>query len=279
MKQPNSLLFGTAGVPLSTIDRNTLNGISRVRELDLECMELEFVHNINITKEKAPLIKKQAESNNIFLTCHAPYFINLNAIEPEKMQASKGRIEKSAEILNLCGGYSVCFHPGFYLNMEKERVFETIKKGIKEIRENMDEKGYDVWLRPETTGKETQFGNVDELLKISQEIKGVMPVFDFSHIHARSGGKYNTEKEFREVLEKVENYLGKEGLNNMHIHLSGINYTEKGERNHLILEESDMNYKDLVKVWKDFKIKGVVISESPNIEEDALLLKRIYSKT
>ena len=79
-------------------------------------------------------------------------------------------------------------------------------------------------------------------------------------------------------MEDIEIYLGKEGLENMHIHLSGINYGEKGERNHLILEESDMNYKDLIKVWKDFKIKGVVVSESPNIEGDALLMQKFYKK-
>jgi len=276
MKSPKGLLFGTAGVPLSTHDRNTINGIARVNELGLGCMELEFVHSINITKEKAPDVKKQAEKYDVLLTCHAPYFINLNAVEPEKKYASMYRIEKSAEILDLCSGWSVCFHPGFYLKDERNKVFETIKERIKEVRKSMDDKGYDVWLRPETTGKESQFGNYEELLKISQEVEKVMPVFDFSHIHARSGGKYNTEKEFTGVLESVEKYLGKEGLNNMHIHLSGINYSEKGERNHLILKESDMNYKDLMKVWKEFKIKGVVICESPNIEEDALLLKKSY---
>ncbi len=275
MKSPKELLFGTAGVPLSTHDRNTINGIARVNELGLGCMELEFVHSINITKEKAPDVKKQAEKYDVLLTCHAPYFINLNAVEPEKKHASMYRIEKSAEILDLCGGWSVCFHPGFYLKDERNKVFETIKERIKEVRKRMDDKGYDLWLRPETTGKETQFGSYEELLKISQEVNGVMPVFDFSHIHARTN-KYNTEPEFRKVLGSVEHYLGREGLNNMHIHLSGINYSEKGERNHLILKESDMNYRDLLKVWKEFKIKGVVISESPNIEEDALLLKKIY---
>jgi deoxyribonuclease-4 len=275
MKSPGELLFGTAGVPLSTEDRNTLNGIARVKELKLGAMELEFVHSINISKELAVNVKKQAEKHDVLLTCHAPYFINLNAVEPEKKHASMGRIIGSAERLNECGGWSVCFHPGFYLKDERQKVFDTIKEGIKEVRKKMDDKGYDVWLRPETTGKESQFGSYEELLKISQEVTGVMPVFDFSHIHARTN-KYNTENEFRKVMEAVEHYLGKEGLNNMHIHLSGINYSEKGERNHLILQESDMNYKDLLKVWKEFKIKGVVICESPNIEEDALLLKKNY---
>lgn len=276
MLQPHKLMFGTAGVPLSADPRDTISGIGRVRELGLDCMELEFVHSINISAERTPLVKKVAQDNKIFLTCHAPYFINLNAIEPEKIEASIGRIINSADILNRCGGYSVCFHPGFYLKMEPPSVFKTIHDNIKGIRKDMDDKGFDVYLRPETTGKESQFGNVDELLKISEDIEGVMPVFDFSHIHARSGGKYNTDSEFKEVLEKVEKHLGKKGLENMHIHLSGIAYSQKGEKNHLVLKESDMNYQDLLKVWKDFKIKGVVISESPNIEEDALLLQKSY---
>ncbi|MEM2138835.1 MAG: TIM barrel protein [Candidatus Woesearchaeota archaeon] len=276
MIKPNSLLFGTAGIPISSKKKDTIGGIERVRELNLDAMELEFVHSINISKEKAPEVRKTINEKNVLLTCHAPYFINLNAVEPEKKHASINRILKSAEILSLANGYSVCFHPGFYLNMEKEKVFETIKENIKKIRKEMDENNYDVYLRPETTGKETQFGDLIELLKISQEVNGVMPVIDFSHLHARTNGKYNTYEEFKEILENVEKYLGKEGLNNMHIHLSGINYGEKGEKNHLVLEESDLNYKELIKTWKEFKIKGVVISESPNIEEDALLMKKTY---
>ncbi len=272
------LLFATAGIPLSTEKPSTINGISRVKELGLDAMELEFVRSINITKERAPEVKAAAEKHNVKLTCHAPYFINLNAIEPAKKYASMYRIEKSAEILHECGGWSMCFHPGFYLKMEKKKVFETMKKRIKEIREKLDNKNIDVWIRPETTGKPTQFGDYKELLKLSQDIEKVMPVFDFSHIHARTNGKYNTKEEFNQILEDIEFYLGKEGLENMHIHLSGINYNEKGERNHLILEESDMNYQDLIKVWKEFKIKGVVVSESPNIEEDALLMQNYYKK-
>ena len=276
MKTPDKLMFGTAGIPLSTPNPNTLNGISRVRELGLDCMELEFVRSVNITKEKAPLVKKRAEKENVFLTCHAPYYINLNAIEPAKKYASMHRIEKSAEILYECGGWSVCFHPGFYLKQKPNFVYENIKNGIKEIKKRLDDKCIDVWIRPETTGKATQFGSYIELLKISQDLEKVMPVFDFSHIHARTS-KYNTEEEFRKILIDVEEYLGREGLDNMHIHLSGINYSEKGEKNHLILEESDMNYKDLLKIWNEFKIKGCVICESPNIETDALLIQNYYN--
>ena len=107
------LLFGTAGIPASS-SGPTAVGIGDVKKLGLGAMELEFVHSINISKEKAPEIKKAAEQNNIVLTCHAPYFINLNSLEKPKLKASIQRILGSARILNLCGGWSVCFHPGFY---------------------------------------------------------------------------------------------------------------------------------------------------------------------
>ena len=135
-----------------------------------------------------------------------------------------------------------------------------------------------IWLRPETTGKGTQWGDLNETLKMAEEIEGVLPCIDFSHLHSRSVGGFNSYAEFKTQLQEVERVLGKTGLQNMHIHLSGINYGPKGERNHLNLKESDMNYKDLLKVLKEFKVKGALICESPNIEEDALLLKKTYKK-
>ena len=272
------LLFGTAGIPLSANPRTTADGIKHVRKLGLSAMELEFVHSINITKDKAPIIKKAAEESNIVLTCHAPYFINLNSLEKAKIKASIDRITNSARILNLCGGYSVCFHSGFYMEQEKDIVYETIRKNLKQITSTLKSEGNNVWIRPETTGKDTQFGNVDEILQLSQELDNVMPCVDFAHFHARTNGKYNTYEEFCSILEKIEKVLGKKGLENMHIHITGIAYGPKGEKNHLNLKESDLNYLELLKALKDFKVKGVVVCESPNIEEDALLMKKIFEK-
>ena len=105
-----------------------------------------------------------------------------------------------------------------------------------------------------------------------------MPCVDFAHFHARTNGKYNTYEEFAGILEKIEKALGKKGLENMHIHITGIAYGPKGEKNHLNLEESDLKYTELLKALKDFKVKGVVVCESPNIEGDALLMKKTFEK-
>ena len=212
------------------------------------------------------------------MTCHAPYFINLNSLEKAKIKASIERILNSARILNLCGGFSVCFHAGFYMKQEPKKVYDAIKQNIKEIISTLKKENNNIWIRPETTGKETQFGNVDEILQLSQELDNVMPCVDFAHFHARTNGKYNTYKEFASILEAIEKKLGKKGLENMHIHITGITYGPKGEKNHLTLKESDLKYIELLKVLKDFNIKGVVISESPNIEDDAMMMKKEFEK-
>ncbi len=272
------LIFGTAGIPLCSEPRTTGDGIKQVKKLGLGAMELEFVRSVNITKDKAPEIKKIAEENNVVLTCHAPYFINLNSLEKAKIKASIGRILNSARIANLCGGYSVCFHSGFYMGMEAKKVYDTVKHNLKEIVSTLKKENNEIWVRPETTGKETQFGNVDEILQLSQELDNVMPCVDFAHFHARTNGKYNTYKEFASILEAIEKKLGKKGLENMHMHITGIAYGPKGEKNHLTLEESDLKYEELLKVLKDFNVKGIAISESPNIEEDALMMKKVFER-
>lgn len=272
----DKLRFGTAGIPITAPKRDTINGIAFVRELGLECMELEFVRSINITIDRTKEIAETAKKNDVVLTCHAPYYINLNSKEKPKIYASIKRIIDSAKILDACDGYSVCFHPAYYGGMEKEKTYETVLENIKKIVKHAQDLGLKIWIRPETTGKPSAFGDYEECVKLAEEVEQVLPCIDFSHLHARTNGGFNTFEEITKVLNYVEKKLGKNALNNMHIHYNGINYTEKGERNHLNLKESDANYKEVLKAWKEYNIKGCVISEAPNIEQDALLMQKTY---
>ncbi|ASJ03933.1 deoxyribonuclease IV [Thermococcus barossii] len=278
MFKVDRLRFGTAGIPISTPKRSTIDGIIHVRNLGLDAMELEFVRGVNLKPELAKKIKYVAKKHDVLLTAHAPYYINLNAAEKAKVEASKKRIIQSAERLYDAGGWSVVFHAGYYLKQDPAKVYERIKGEIKDIVTTLQDRGIEVWIRPELTGKPTQFGDLKELVRLSEELEMVLPTIDFAHAHARNKGKCNTVEEWREMLSFMEDRLGREALDNMHIHISGINYTAKGERNHLNLQESDMNWEDLLRVLKEFRVKGVVISESPNIEGDALLMKKKYEE-
>ena len=114
------------------------------------------------------------------------------------------------------------------------------------------------------------------MLHLSADIDGIAPCIDFAHLHAREG-KRNSYAEFKSILEQIDDSLGRSALNDMHIHLSGIKYSSKGELSHLDLAESDMNYVELFKTWKEFDIKGLVICESPSLEADALIMQESYN--
>ncbi len=276
INRPKDLRFSTAGIPLSTPNRGTREGIKHVRNLGLGGMELEFVHSVNLNKDAAFDAGKIAQENDVVISAHGSYYINLNAALPQKIAASRKRIIDAANAARLAGGFSTTFHPAFYLKDEKSIVYDRVRTQLKRITDDLKDMGNDITISPETTGKRTQFGDLKELVSLSSELDRVMPCIDFAHLHARSVGKYNSLEEFRDVLSVVETGLGREGLDNMHMHVAGIAYGEKGEKHHLMLEDSDLNYKDLLRALKEFKVKGSLVCESPNIEEDALLLKKTF---
>ena len=269
------LLFGTGGSPHSAKSASTIDGIERIAELGLGCMELEFVQGVRMGEAGARLVAETAARVGVKLSAHGPYFINLNAREPEKIRASQDRILQTARIASLCGANSITFHAAFYMGDSPEKTYDTVKKYLAEILDRLKRENNRVWVRPEVMGKVTQFGTLEEILNLSTELEGVAPCMDFAHWHARSGG-FNSYPEFASILEQVEERLGRTALDDMHIHVSGINYGKKGEISHLNLKESDFQYTELLKALKDFGAKGILICESHNLEEDALLLQATY---
>lgn len=272
------LRFGTAGVPRSTKGTSTEDGIKRIRELGLDHMEMEWVHQVRVNPAIAERIKAVAEENDVTLTAHGPYYINLNSQEPDKLSASVKRVLDTARQGFLCGAKSVLFHAAFNMKMDPEEVYSVVKEQMKNILATLTKEKIKIDIRPELTGKNTAWGSLDELIRLSKELKGVKPAIDFSHQHARTGGAYNSYKEFCEILEKLKAGLGVNILKDMHIHVSGIMYSDKGEKEHLNLVNSDFNYKDLIKALVDYHVEGWLVCESPNLEEDALLLKETYEK-
>lgn len=271
------LLFGTGGIPRSTKGTSSVLGIKRIRELDLDCMELKFVQGVRMSENGAKNVLEAAIKEEVALSVHAPYYINLNSYEEEKLKASLERIYQAARIGSLCGAESIVLHAGFYQKSSKKQTFESVSKALRILTRQLQDEGIPAVLRPETMGKRTQFGTLEEVLELSAEIEGVMPCIDFCHLHAREG-KENSYQEFTKILSRVEECLGKEGLSNMHMHISGVEYGKNGEKKHLNLKESDFNYPILMKTLKEFKTRGRVIIESPILEQDALMLKQLYNE-
>lgn len=276
MKQYDKLNFLTAGMPLSTGKAGYPRAFEILKEMDLDGMEVEFVHGVRMSEETRQLLKKISQEQNFVLTSHGPFYINLNSKEEEKVEASVARIIETAQAANNFGGYSITYHAAFYMGADKETVYQQVKKQTEKIVKEVKQNNLKVWIRPETTGKATQWGDYEEIIRLSKEFDIVLPCVDFSHVHARTGGEYNTYDEFCRILDRISEELGQKAIDNFHAHLAGIDYSAKGEKRHLILEESDMNYKDLLKALKSFGVKGALVCESPNIETDTKILRDYY---
>jgi len=273
------LLFGTGGIPHSTNKpKNILNGIKRLAELGLGCTELEFVYGVRMSETEAGQVAGGAQKSRIKLTAHAPYYINLNAHEHEKLIASQDRLLQTVHVASLCSVQDVAFHTAFYMKDSPEEVYSRVKNLLVGITGEIKRQKKHVLLRPELMGKVSQFGSLEELLNLCSEVEGVAPCIDFAHLHARTG-RFNSYYEFKSVLTQIEKRLGRTALDNLHIHLSGIRYNSgSGEVMHLNLRESDMRYTELLQALKELDVKGMVICESPNLEEDALHLQETYNK-
>lgn len=269
--------MGPAGIPVSSKGRSTLDGIETVSDLGLNSMEVEFVRGVKMGLDMAKEVGELSNKLNIKLSIHAPYYINLCSKEKEKVNASKQRIIKSAERAHAMHADIVVFHPAYYGKLSKEEAYQKVKEACEDIRDFLKGKRMtDVRLGLETTGKVSQFGTLDEIIQICRELKYCSPVVDWAHLYARAAGRIN----FSEIFDKVSILKPK----HLHTHFSCIEFSPvdmkgKGnERRHLTLDTKKPDFEPLVKEILKRKVDITLISESPILEQDALVMKKMFEE-
>jgi deoxyribonuclease IV len=266
------LLFGVSGLPLGDGKRtfNYASGIEHLARIGLDAMELLFVRSVNVSDNNAADIVRARTEHGIFLSAHGSYYVNLNAADDGIRRKSLERLAAAAAALRKVGARKLVFHPGYYLGSDSETALAAISDNLRELSECAVE------CCLETTGKPTQFGTVEEIVRLCQRHGHCRICVDFAHVHARGNGALRGYDDFAAILEHIGRELGREALDDLHIHAGGIRYTPRGERSHLPLLESDFNYLEMLKALRDFGVKGCVIAEGPRVEHDALILKQAY---
>jgi deoxyribonuclease-4 len=230
-------------------------------------MEISFTNNIHIKEREAAEVAALQQQLAFPLSCHGSYFVNLASVEPAKIAQSKTRIIQGARRIQQCGGHSIVFHSAFYGSMEHEAVTQQVIAELNDVQAQMQEMGIDVWLRPELTGKPTQHGTPEELVEVCNAVEMALPCIDWSHMHARNNGGWNSYDEWCQLLELLGSGIKKNVLQRMHMHVSGILYGPLGEKKHIPLPESDLNYKELMKALRTFDVRGTLIVEAPDANQ------------
>lgn len=266
--------LGPSGIPISTKENSTIDGVKRISELNLNALEVSFTHGIHMSLATAKELGKVAKDLEIELSIHVPYFVNLASADKKIIEASKKRIIDSLVRGIEMGATIVAAHAGYY-GKDREKSIEMIFYACKEITELIEKNGWNIEFGLETMGKQASFGTLEEIIVLCKKLKHLVPYLDPSHIYARNGGQIN----FKDMLDKIEVLK----LEKIHSHFSGIKYSLVGigrgnERNHVPMKMAGPDFKEYAKEILKRKFDITIISESPILEIDSLAMKEIFEK-
>ncbi len=268
------LMFGPAGRPV-VYKGDVEDAPAFIREeLCLDAFEVQQVRQITLNEERSRVLGDNAAKHNIVLSVHAPYAVNLLSESKDKIEASINRLIMTARIANWCGAGIVVFHPGYYGKVSPDSAVGLVLENLAPVVDAIRSEKMNVYLGPETMGKKSQFGALDELIEVAKEYPEVRIVFDVAHIHAREGGSLMTYESYDRLFGRVESELGSRYIRRLHIHFTEVEYGEKGEIRHLVLGSGTGPALDPLLEWLiENDVEAVIISESPILEADAIKMK------
>lgn len=265
------ILFGPAGIPLSCKGRTILDGIIDTRKLGLDVMEIELLR-VDANIGDIDKIKKASREHNVKLFMHAPYYINLsgNKAEVEKYIEI---IKESGVLASHLGAEILIVHPGMYHKSKKESM-ENIVSNIRRLRDSFSDRGLKCRIGIETSGKQGLFGTVDEIVTVCKRVKGIIPVINFAHIHARGNGCLKTKEDFQQIFDKLKPL----NLKSYYTHFSGVVYENGDEVELTPMKKSNLKFEPLAECILTNKYDIIIISGSPLLEHDAIYMRLILDR-
>ncbi len=278
-----SAIFGPAGSAekFSKLYKSSADMPKYLSELGLDAFEYQCGQGVRVSDAVGAALKANAEKYGITLSLHAPYFISLSSVEPEKRDKSIDYILQSAAAAKKMGAERIVIHSGSCSKISREEALSLAKDTLSRARKAAIEAGFeDIIFCPETMGKFNQLGNLEEVLELCSLDDSFLPTVDFGHLNARTLGGVNSKDAFEHILDSIGNRLGSDRLKRFHSHFSKIEYTEGGgEKRHLTFEDElyGPRFEPLMELVAKKNLSPTFICESAGTQDiDALAMKKYY---
>lgn len=251
-----------------------------LHSLGLDAYEYQCTRGIKIGENLAKKLGDAARAYGIFLSIHAPYYINLASFSSEILEKSKGHLLKSMQVACWMGAKVVVFHPGSRVTGKSSEILSQAGEVLVEVLAQAEKEGLEeIKLAPETMGKKGYLGSLEEVLHLCSLDFRLVPAIDFGHLHAVTGGGFTSKEDYASVLETIRTSLGEAVLENLHIHFSPVEFTPGGEKKHWTTLENQFgpDFGPLAELLAELKLNATVICESNGRQvEDALIYQSIY---
>ena len=280
--------FGPSGNSKSFYEsglKHTYEAQKWIKKRGLNAFEYSFGRGVKMSDETAIKIGQEMQENSIQLSVHAPYYINLANPDDQKAQNSYGYVLQALEKLKTMGGTRCVMHSGTISGAERKDALMRIYKRMDELLKIIELKNLSsLILCPETMGKYSQIGTVEEICALCTLHPMLIPCLDFGHINSYMQGKLKTKDDFKRIIDIVFSVLGEQKAPYIHIHFSKIKYGPAGEIHHLNFTDEEgyiygPDFEPLAEVLYEYKMSPVIICESTdNMAEDSMKMKEIYEK-
>ncbi len=277
------VLFGPAGTPQGFFDRGYKKSIQLpdyLDEIGLELFEYQCGNGVTVGEATARKLGEAFRAKGKILSVHAPYFISLSSVEPEKRDNSIGYILKTARAADWMGADRIVVHSGSCAKISREEALVLAKETLSRAVDALKNEGLEhITVCPETMGKINQLGTLDEVLELCRVHDSFLPTVDFGHLNARTRGGACTGEAFAAILDRIEDVLGVDRMRRMHVHFSKIEYTAGGEKKHLTFEDTvyGPDFEPLAELLVKKGSSAHIICESDGtMDVDSLAMKKMY---
>lgn len=248
---------------------------SYIREIGLGAYEYQATYGVRVSKQSALKLKENSHENDVRVSMHGPYYINLSSNKEEVVERSIERLLQSARAAEWMGAYRIVFHPGFYTKQTPTDAMKKLNEAVSDLTERLESAGIkDYTFAPETTGKKSQLGSLEEIIEICRKHEKFEPTVDFAHLHARDKGLLKSREDYGKIFGLLEDELD---IRKIHCHYTHIEFTDKGERKHHNLSE-DFG-PPLEPLMEEIVDKGwdtTLICETPLRDIDARVMQSTY---
>lgn len=251
-----------------------------LKEHSLTAFEYQCGHGVRISDDAADDFRYLAETQNLRLSIHAPYYISLSSTDPEKRDNSIKYILDTLNAAKHMGADRIVVHSGSCGSITRAEALKLASDTLRKAIKAADENGFsNIHICPETMGKVKQLGNVDEVIKLCLIDERLLPTIDFGHVNAMSLGEYKTKDKIAEIFDKIENTLGGYRAKNFHAHYSRIEYTRAGEKKHHTMAETEFepDFEPIAELLAERNLTPRIICESAGTQTvDSMKMQEIY---
>lgn len=215
-----------------------------------------------------------ARELDIELSLHTPYYMDLADVDG-LVQKSMQSIMWAGMLAEAMGARIVVSHLGMFGDLDRKEVLARIQRNLRTVRDWYKKAKVHSRLGVEASGRQEVVGSLDEMLAICKNVKGIVPVLNFAHVHARGFGLFKRLEDFDDVLSKVEK-ASEDG--HLHTHFSGVEHADGNELRYTPIKKGDLRFEPLAECLLDEDYDLTIISSSPLLEHDAMYMKVILER-